>query len=47
MDYLASSSVGAAKWYWLVDELSESAKKRALINVGIDRITLVASDSHH
>lgn len=45
MDYLASSSVEAAKWYWLVDKLSESAKKRALLNVEIDRTTLVASDT--
>ncbi|CAB9512929.1 expressed unknown protein [Seminavis robusta] len=45
MDYLASSSVQAAKWYWLVDKLSESAKKRALLDVEIDRTTLVASDT--
>ena len=45
MDYLASSSVQAAKWYGLVDKLSESAKKRALLNVDIDRTTLVASDT--
>ena len=45
MDYLASSSVNAVKWYWLVDKLSESAKKRALLNVEIDRTTLVASDT--
>jgi len=45
MDYLASSSVEAAKWYWLVDKLSESAKKRSLLNVEIDRRTLVASDT--
>jgi hypothetical protein len=45
MDYLASSSVGAPQWYWLVDKLSESAKKRALLDVAIDRTTLVASDT--
>jgi hypothetical protein len=45
MDYLASSSVEAAMWYWLVDKLSESAKKKALLNVEIDRTTLVASDT--
>lgn len=45
MDYLASSSVQAAQWYWLVDKLSESAKKRALLKVAIDRTTLVASDT--
>lgn len=45
MDYLASSSVDAARWYWLVDKLSEAAKKRAMINVEIDRTTLVASDT--
>jgi hypothetical protein len=45
MDYLASSSVGAAQWYWQVDRVSESAKKRALLDVEIDRTTLVASDT--
>jgi hypothetical protein len=30
-----------------VDKLSESAKKRALLNVAIDRTTLVASDTLH
>ena len=45
MDYLASSWVEAVKWYCLIDKLNESAKKRALLNVEIDRTTLVASDT--
>ena len=44
-DYLASSSVNAAKWYWLVDRLNEAAKKRELLNVQVDRTVLVASDT--
>ena len=45
MDYLLGSSVDAARWYWLVDKLSEAAKRRALLNVEIDRTTLVNSDT--
>ena len=45
MDYLLGSSVDAARWYWLVDKLSEAAKRRALLNVEIDQTTLVNSDT--
>ncbi len=45
MDYLASSSIDAVRWNWLVDKLHESAERRESFYVSPDRTSIVVSDS--
>jgi hypothetical protein len=44
-DYLASSSVDAVRWYWLVDKLHEAAERRECLYISPDRTSIVVSDS--